>query len=386
MQLSVIVLNYKVPFFLKLCLDSVFLAIQNIDAEVIVVDNHSQDESCEMVKKDFPKAILIENKENYGFPKGNNLGVAIAKGKYVCILNPDTVLAENTFEILLNHIKSLDDFGIIGCKLIDGSGHFLPESKRGVPTPWVAFTKFFNLYKIFPNIKLFNQYYASHIPENGQGNVAILVGAFMIMERELYQELKGFDENCFMYADDIDLSYRAILKGKKNYYNGEVVAIHYKGECTNKDVTYMKRFSGAMNFFYAKHFKKSIIFDILMKIGIFVFSYLKKQKGKKPFPKIENYFLISNKNNKEEFKKFKNFNIESSLENIPSNLKFNSEIIFDANFYTYQAIINSFNSYKNIFTFKILPNNSNFIIGSYSSEYNGEVIEMEENLNNLSNI
>ncbi|MFY7812009.1 MAG: glycosyltransferase, partial [Flavobacterium sp.] len=145
MQLSVIILNYKVPFFLKLCLDSVFSAIECIDAEVIVVDNNSEDESCEMVKKDFPKAILIENKENFGFPKGNNMGVSIAKGKYICILNPDTVVGENTFLSLLNYIETLDDFGILGCKLIDGSGRFLPESKRGVPTPWVAFTKFFNL-------------------------------------------------------------------------------------------------------------------------------------------------------------------------------------------------------------------------------------------------
>lgn len=373
MQLSIIILNYKVPFFLKLCLDSVYSAIQNIDAEVIVVDNHSQDESCTMVKENFPKAILIENKENFGFPKGNNMGVTIAKGKYICILNPDTVVAENTFEILLNHIKTLKDFGILGCKLIDGSGRFLPESKRGVPTPWVAFTKFFNLYKFFPKNKLFNQYYAFHVGENEQGNVDILVGAFMLMERELYKELDGFDENCFMYADDIDLSYRAILKGKKNYYNGNVTAIHYKGESTNKDVTYMKRFSEAMNFFYTKHFKKSIIFDVLMKIGIFVFSYLKKQKGKKPFPKIENYYLISNNENFDQFKKIQNLQIKNSLVNIP--FKNNSELIFDANYTTYQAIINSFNIYKNQFTFKILPKNSNFIIGSYSSEDRGEVIE-----------
>jgi GT2 family glycosyltransferase len=375
MQLSVIVLNYKVPFFLKLCLDSVFSAIQNIDAEVIVVDNHSEDESCTMVKKDFPNAILIENKENFGFPKGNNIGVTIAKGKYICILNPDTVVAENTFEILLNHIKTLTDFGILGCKLIDGSGRFLPESKRGVPSPWIAFTKFFNLYKFFSKNKLFNQYYASHVGENEHGDVDILVGAFMLMERELYENLKGFDENCFMYADDIDLSYRAILKGKKNYYNGKVTAIHYKGESTNKDVTYMKRFSEAMNFFYTKHFKKSIIFDVLMKIGIFVFSYLKKQKGKKPFPKIENYYLVSNNEDFDQFKKIPNLLIKNSLVNIP--FKKNSELIFDANYTTYQAIINSFDIYKNQFTFKILPKNSNFIIGSYSSEDRGEVVELK---------
>jgi GT2 family glycosyltransferase len=374
MQLSIIVLNYNVQFFLKLCLDSVFAAIQNMDAEVIVVDNNSKDQSCEMVKNDFPKAILVENKENFGFPKGNNIGVAIAKGKYVCILNPDTVVAENTFETLLNQIKTLNDFGILGCKLIDGSGRFLPESKRGVPTPWVAFTKFFNLYKYFPKNKYFNQYYANHVHENEQGIVEILVGAFMLIEKDLYLELDGFDENCFMYADDIDLSYRALLKGKKNYYNGYVTVIHYKGESTNKDLTYMKRFSEAMNFFYAKHFKKSIIFDILLKVGIFVFSYLKKQKSKKNFPKIENYYLISNNNITENFKKFKNLKTVNSLENVPQ--RNNTELIFDANYFTYQAIINSLDSYKNKFSYKILPKKSNFIIGSYSSEDRGEVIDL----------
>jgi GT2 family glycosyltransferase len=376
MQLSVIILNYKVPFFLKLCLDSVFSAIECIDAEVIVVDNNSEDESCEMVKKDFPKAILIENKENFGFPKGNNMGVSIAKGKYICILNPDTVVGENTFLSLLNYIETLDDFGILGCKLIDGSGRFLPESKRGVPTPWVAFTKFFNLYELFPKNKIFTQYYASHIGANEQGSVEVLVGAFMMLEKKLYQELNGFDENCFMYADDIDLSYRAILRGKKNYYNGNVTVIHYKGESTNKDVTYMKRFSEAMNFFYTKHFKKSMVLNLLMKIGIFIFSYLKKQKGKKSFPKIENYYFISNLKTINENVPIKNFRIENSPLNIfPRN---HTELIFDANSFSYQSIINYFESYKSVFTFKILPKNSNFVIGSYSSEDRGEIIELDK--------
>ena len=148
MQLSIIILNYNVRYFLELCVISVQNAIQNLDAEIIVVDNNSSDESCAMMKNRFPNIKLIENKENSGFPKGNNIGVDVAQGKYICILNPDTVVAEDTFEKILNSKYCNLKSGIIGCKLIDGTGNFLPESKRGVPTPFVAFTKIFGLYKI----------------------------------------------------------------------------------------------------------------------------------------------------------------------------------------------------------------------------------------------
>ena len=148
MQLSVIILNYNVRYFLELCVLSVQNAIQDIDAEIIVIDNASVDNSCEMIKKRFPNITLIENRTNAGFPKGNNIGVALAKGAYICILNPDTVVAEDTFVKILAFAEKQSDLGIVGCKLIDGAGNFLPESKRGVPTPFVAFTKIFGLYKI----------------------------------------------------------------------------------------------------------------------------------------------------------------------------------------------------------------------------------------------
>ena len=214
MQLSVIILNYNVRCFLELCVLSVQNAIQNIEAEIIVIDNNSPDDSCEMMKQRFPNVKLIENKENSGFPKGNNIGVAIAQGEYICILNPDTVVAEDTFTKVLAFAKKQKDIGIVGVKLIDGMGNFLPESKRGIPTPFVAFTKITGLYKIFP--KTFGKYYAQHLSENETGKAEILVGAFMLMKRELYNEIGGFDENCFMYSDDIDLSYSALEKGKTN--------------------------------------------------------------------------------------------------------------------------------------------------------------------------
>lgn len=376
MQLSVIILNYNVRYFLEQCVLSVEEALSNIDGEIIVVDNNSSDASCQMMKTRFPNVKLIENKTNSGFPKGNNIGVAEAKGEYICILNPDTVVAEDTFEKILAFAEKQSDLGIVGCKLIDGTGNFLPESKRGIPTPWVAFTKITGLYHFFPKNKLFNQYYAQDLNENETGKAAILVGAFMVMKRDLYSDLKGFDENCFMYSDDIDLSYRALLQGKSNYYFHETSVIHYKGESTVKDKMYMKRFQEAMNFFYKKHFKVSVFFSLFMKLGIVFFSFIKAFQGNsKPNSKPENYFLISDDEKLKE-------KLEATL-NKPitfwekSFIIEKSEIIFDQNYFGFSKAIEFMETNKNkAFTYKILPKNTTFIIGSNSNRSRGEVIEI----------
>jgi GT2 family glycosyltransferase len=385
MQLSVIILNYNVRYFLEQCVLSVQAALQHIDGEIIVIDNNSSDDSCQMMKTRFPDIKLIENKENTGFPKGNNIGVAEAKGEYICILNPDTVVAEDTFTKIFNSQLSTPNsqLGIIGCKLIDGTGNFLSESKRGIPTPWVAFTKIFGLYKIFPKIELFNQYYAQHLSENQSGKVDILVGAFMVMKRDLYTELGGFDENCFMYSDDIDLSYRVLKNEKSTFYFAETTVIHYKGESTVKDETYMKRFQEAMDYFYAKHFKKSSFFSVFMKVGSFFFAFLKKNKTGVFKRKIDSYILISdNELLKEKLEKLLGKNVKqvsSSFKNeLPSLLKgmsANVEIIFDQHDLPFSTIIYAMETYKseNI-TFKIIPNQCDFMIGSNSSNDRGEVI------------
>lgn len=379
MQLSIIILNYNVRYFLELCVLSVQNAIQNSDAEIIVIDNNSQDNSCEMMKKRFPNIKFIENKENSGFPKGNNIGVAAAKGEYICILNPDTVVAEDTFSKVLAFAKKQKELGIVGVKLIDGTGNFLPESKRGIPTPFVAFTKIMGLYKIFP--KTFGKYYAQHISENQTGKVDILVGAFMLMKRDLYLEIGGFDENCFMYSDDIDLSYMALKKGKTNYYFHETSVVHYKGESTVKDETYMKRFQEAMNFFYQKHFKVSLLFSVFMKVGIVFFSMIKKFQGK---PKLksrpEKYILVSEDEALRE--KFENkwrtlVERQRITKSFANNIK--TEIIFDQNQLDFKTIIQAFETNKNKnFTFKILPESSDFLIGSNSSFDRGEVIQISD--------
>ena len=379
MQLSVIILNYNVRFFLEQCVLSVQKALEGIDGEIIVVDNASSDGSCRMIKEKFPTITLIENNENLGFPKGNNIGVEQAKGEYICILNPDTVVAEDTFsKILKSKVESQKPkVGIVGCKLIDGSGKFLPECKRGVPTPWVAFTKIFGLYKLFPNSSWFNQYYAMHLNENQSGEVDILVGAFMVMKRDLYLEVGGFDEDCFMYSDDIDLSYLVKKAGYLNYYFADTTVIHYKGESTVRDGLYMKRFQEAMQFFYKKHFKKSWFFDVMMQMGSFVFSLLKVFQSKTiKVKKPEHYILVSEEYNDEILTKISNklkVNINKKGKEIPLDLRV--EFIIDLKSISFKKAIELMeNNINKAYTFKFLSVNHDFLIGSNNSNERGEVI------------
>ena len=386
MQLSVIILNYNVRFFLEQCVASVQEALTNIDSEIIVVDNDSSDDSCEMIKSRFPNVKLIKNNSNLGFPKGNNIGVAQAKGDYICILNPDTVVAEDTFDRILAFAEKQENLGIVGCKLIDGSGNFLPESKRGIPTPFVALTKIFGLYKLFPSWELFNRYYAQHLSENETGKVDILVGAFMIMKRELYNDIGGFDENCFMYSDDIDLSFMVLKSGKNNYYFHETSVIHYKGESTVKDGFYMKRFREAMQFFYKKHYKSSPLFDFFMKIGTLFFALIKKNQGNSKPIEVEDYILISedeNLSNKLEKQLNKKLIWETKLD---SNTLFSHrnkskkqiEILIDNNSFSFKSIISFLETHKNQgFTFKIVPKNALFMIGSNNSNDRGIVVKID---------
>lgn len=380
MQLSVVILNYNVKYFLEVCVKSVQKALRNIDSEIIVVDNASTDGSKEMMQAIFPEVNYLYLEENTGFPKGNNIGVSKAKGKYLCILNPDTIVAEDTFELLLNEYKLLEKPGILGCRLIDGSGQFLAESKRGVPTPWVAFTKVMSLYKIFPQSKRFNQYYAQDLAENQKGKVAILVGAFMFLEKELYLKVGGFDEGCFMYSDDIDLSYLVLKENLQNYYIPSTTVIHFKGESTLKNGTYMKRFKEAMQFFYKKHFKSSWFFEFLMDVGIALFALKKKseQNEQKIIP--DHYILISNDTTLyQKIAQQTTISIDwvRHLEDVlvlDQPLK-NIEILIDQAAISYKDAINFIDQNKKTNkTFKIKAENSNFFIGSNNKNDKGEIL------------
>lgn len=387
MQLSVIILNYNVRYFLELCLLSVESALHNIDSEIIVVDNNSSDGSCEMIKSRFPNIKLIQNNQNAGFPKGNNIGVAEAKGDYVCILNPDTVVAEDTFEKVLAFAKKQNNLGIIGVKLIDGTGNFLPESKRGIPTPWVAFTRILGLYKLFSKSPFFNKYYAQHLNENETGEVEILVGAFMFLEKELYQEVGGFDEDCFMYSDDIDLSYMVLQKGKYNFYFHETAVIHYKGESTVKDGTYMKRFQEAMEFFFRKHFKVSFLFSAFMKIGIVFFSLIKRFQGRAKAKSIpENYLLVSASEilvkiittvvqKKVDFLDWK---AEKKVNLLSNSIRNGLQIILDNESVSFKECIEIHERYRNKgVVFRIIPKGTNISIGSDSPNDRGEIVKVK---------
>ncbi|MFI5206350.1 MAG: glycosyltransferase family 2 protein, partial [Candidatus Paceibacterales bacterium] len=255
MKLSIVIVNYNVKYFLEQCLISVNRAIRGIDAEVFVVDNASSDNSCQMVRQKFPAVILLQSTTNLGFSKGNNLAIEKATGEYVLLLNPDTVVAEDTFGKCLAFMDNHPDAGALGARMVDGKGTFLPESKRGLPTPAVAFYKTFGFARLFPQSKTFGKYHLGYLPENETNEVDILSGAFMLLRKSVLDKIGLLDEAFFMYGEDIDLSYRVTKAGYKNYYFADTTIIHYKGESTRKgSLNYVKVFYNAMIIFAKKHF------------------------------------------------------------------------------------------------------------------------------------
>lgn len=272
MKLSVVIVNYNVKYFLEQCLYSVKKAVTNIDAEVFVVDNNSVDGSCVMVREKFPDVKIIENKNNTGFSYANNQAIKLSGGEYILLLNPDTVVEEDTFQKIINFADSKDDFGALGVKMIDGKGKLLPESKRGLPTPWVAFCKMTGLSKLFPKSALFNGYYMGYLDHTEINRIDILAGAFMMLKRTVIDEVGLLDEDFFMYGEDIDLSYRIGIGGYSNYYFPDTTIIHYKGESTKKgSLNYVVVFYKAMIIFARKHFSKknAWLFSFLINLAVY---------------------------------------------------------------------------------------------------------------------
>jgi GT2 family glycosyltransferase len=272
MKLSVVIVNYNVKYFLEQALGSVHKACRNIEAEVFVVDNNSVDDSVQMVKSRFPDVKLIENKNNPGFSVANNQAIRLAKGEYILLLNPDTVVEEDTFEKCIGFMDSHPEAGGLGVKMIDGSGNFLPESKRGFPSPKVAFFKTFGLSRLFPKSRLFNHYHLGYLDKDETHEVEVLAGAFMLLRRSVLDKTGLLDEAFFMYGEDIDLSYRIIQAGYKNYYFADTTIIHYKGESTKKgSLNYVRTFYNAMIIFARKHFKgeKAWLFILMLQVAIY---------------------------------------------------------------------------------------------------------------------
>jgi len=276
-KLSVVIVNYNVEYFLEQCLNSVRKAMKGIEGEVIVVDNNSVDGSLKMLRTKFPEVHLIANTENTGFSRANNQAIRISEGEYVLLLNPDTVVEDDTFHQIIAFMDSHPDAGGLGVRMVDGQGKFLPESKRGLPTPATAFYKIFGLSRLFPGSPRFSRYHLGFLNEFETNEVDVLSGAFMLLRKTVLDEIGLLDEDFFMYGEDIDLSYRIQKSGYKNYYFPQTRIIHYKGESTKKSsVNYVFVFYNAMIIFARKHFsqQRAKAFTFLINIAVYFRAFL----------------------------------------------------------------------------------------------------------------
>ena len=276
-KLSVIIVNYNVKYFLEQALHSVVRAIKNVDSEVWVVDNNSVDGSREMVETKFPTVNFIANSENVGFSRANNQAILKSHAEYILLLNPDTVLQDDTLEKCIGFMDFKSDCGALGVRMIDGKGKFLPESKRGLPSPAVAFYKMTGLSALFPKSRKFGHYHLKYLSENENHEVEVLSGAFMMIRKSVLDKIGLLDESFFMYGEDIDLSYRITQAGFKNYYFSETTIIHYKGESTKKrSANYVKVFYNAMVLFAQKHYsqKSAGWFNFFIQLAIYLRAFL----------------------------------------------------------------------------------------------------------------
>lgn len=253
MELSVIIVSFNVSTYLKQCLISALKASENIDCEIFVVDNNSQDDSTDMVEKEFPGIILIKNETNKGFSAANNQAIKLAQGRFVLLLNPDTVFEADTFRKCIGFMDRNHNAGALGVRMINGDGKFLPESKRSLPTPKTTFFKAFGLSSLFPGSKLFNRYYLTDICSFETSPADILSGAYMFIRREAINNTGFLDEDFFMYGEDIDLSFRLLQAGYINYYFSEAQIVHFKGKSTsNRNYTDILHFYEAMRIYFRK--------------------------------------------------------------------------------------------------------------------------------------
>lgn len=272
MDLSVIIVNYNVKYFLEQSLLSVKKATEGYDTEVFVIDNASEDGSAQFIRENFQWVKLIENTENLGFGRANNQGLKLASGKYILILNPDSILGEDSLRLLIDFLDKHPDIGAVGPKIVDREGKFELACRRGFPTPFAAFSKITGLASLFPNSRFFAKYNLTYLDPDKLSEVDALVGAFILLRREVYEKVGGFDEQFFMYGEDLDLCYRIKAAGWKIYYNPESEVIHYKGESTLRSkVDVRKEFFRAMHLFVKKHyFGSQPLALVMIRFGIFL--------------------------------------------------------------------------------------------------------------------
>ena len=273
MQLSIIIVNFNVKYFLEQCLSAVHKAAKGLLTEVLVVDNASTDGSVTYLQPKFEWVQFMANQTNVGFGKANNQALQQCTGRYVLFLNPDTIVAEDCFTECIAFMENTPGAGALGIRMVDGQGLFLPESKRAFPSPLTSFFKLVGLTGLFPTSSLFARYTLGHLDEHSNHEVDVLAGAFLLGRRELLLALNGFDETFFMYGEDVDLSYRIQQNGYKNYYFSGSTIIHFKGESTKKgSLNYVRMFYQAMSIFVQKHYGggKASLFSFFIQVAIWI--------------------------------------------------------------------------------------------------------------------
>ena len=324
MELSVVIVNYRVKYLLEQTLRAVEQAMNGLTGEVIVVDNLSGDDSIAFSRERHPQVTYIENQENVGFARANNQAIMQAQGEYTLILNPDTIITPQCLEEGIQWMKSHPKCGAIGVRMMDGNGVFLPESKRAFPTPWVSFCKIFGLSKLFPRSPWFAKYHLRYLSDQVPQCIDILSGAYMLCRTDVLQELGGFDEDFFMYGEDIDLSYRIVKAGYENWFLPTPM-IHYKGESTHKDsMRYVRIFYDAMLIFYRKHFPRfNLIFYPVVKLGVIVRAgmamarrLIKRLAPKREKPASENWPWVIISDNADEVAR--RTGIKSPVKDVPA--------------------------------------------------------------------
>ena len=271
MKLSVVIVNYNVSHYLLQCVDSLSHALRGTDSELIVVDNHSRDNSVTLLRQYHPEVRIVENLHNLGFAKANNIAIRQSRGEYVLLLNPDTIVSEAVVKGVISFLDSHPEAGSAGVRMLNADGTVAPESRRGVPTPMTAFYKLSGLCGMFPNSRRFGRYYLGHLPWDSPQQIEVVSGAFCMLRTSVLKKVGLLDEDYFMYGEDIDLSYRILKSGATNWYVPETI-LHYKGESTHKSsFRYVHVFYQAMHIFFRKHFSHLGLFiSIPIKTAIIV--------------------------------------------------------------------------------------------------------------------
>jgi O-antigen biosynthesis protein len=275
LDVSVIIVNYNVRDFLHQALLSIQKSLKGIRSEIIVVDNASDDGSAEMVRRQFPHVSLILNASNLGFAKANNIALKQAIGKFILLINPDTIVQEDTIHVMVEFLKNHPKAGLAGCKILNPDGSIEPACRRSFPTPWVAFSKIFGLSKLFPKTKLFGKYNLTYLDIDETNQVEAVSGSFMMVRKETFKQVGGLDESFFMYGEDLDWCYRIHQAGWQIYYVHSTQIIHYKGESTRRSsIDEIHTFYEAMHLFVDKHVRSSFLFSMVLRMSIALVSFI----------------------------------------------------------------------------------------------------------------